>query len=370
MKFPRTGRFLPAILLCLFVLQLPTNVQAEGKVITILGDGKAGYTGDNGPADEAQCEQPFGLVIGPDGALYVCETANHVIRRIDLETNNVTTVAGTGEKGYSGDGGSALEAKLDEPYEIRFDKQGNMFFVEMLNNIVRRVDAKTGVISTVAGTGEKGFSGDGKAATEATFNRPHSICFDSAGHLYICDIGNHRVRVVKAETGIVDTYLGTGKQARLPDGARVGRTPVSGPRALDFDGENMWLALREGNAVYRIDVERGLLHHVAGLGGKNAYEGDGRPARLARLAGPKGISVDKQGNIFLADTESHTIRRIDGQTGIITTLVGNGKKGDGPDGNPLECKLNRPHGVFVAADGKVYIGDSSNHRVRCWIPEE
>jgi len=353
----------------LLLLCSSVSAFADGKVITILGNGEAGYSGDGGPAEEALCEQPFGLVIGPDGALYVCETANHVIRRIDLETNAATTVAGTGEMGYSGDGGSALEAKLNEPYEIRFNKNGDMYFVEMQNHVVRRVDARTGEISTVAGTGEKGFSGDGKPATQATFHRPHSICFDTAENLYICDIGNHRVRVVDAETGNVDTYLGNGRQGRLPDGTLVGRIPVSGPRALDFDGKNLWLALREGNAVYRIDLKRGLMNHVAGLGGKNGYDGDGRPAHLARLAGPKGISIDQEGNIFLADTESHTIRRIDRQTGIITTLVGNGKKGDGPDGDPLKCQLNRPHGVFAAADGRVYIGDSSNHRVRCWIPE-
>ncbi len=354
-------------LLLLAVILVPQTA-FSGEVLTVLGTGKPGYTGDGGPANEATCYEPFGVVIGPDGALYVCETLNHVIRRIDLKTNIVTTVAGSGKKGYSGDGGPALEAKLNEPYEIRFDKAGNMFFVERLNHTVRKVDAKTGIITTVAGTGEQGYSGDGGPATAAKFHQPHSICFDQHDNLYICDISNNRVRVVNPETGIVTTFLGNGQRGFLPDGATIGILPVSGPRALDFDGTNLWLALREGNAVYRLNMEVGTVTHIAGKGGKNGYTGDGGPALQADLAGPKGIAIDPQGNVYIADTESHTIRRIDGKTGVITTLVGNGQKGDGPDGNPAECKMNRPHSLCIAEDGKIYIGDSSNHRVRCWIP--
>ncbi len=340
-----------------------------GEVRTIAGTGKAEYTGDGGPATKAGVGGPFGVVIGSDGALYICETTNHVVRRLDEKTGILITVAGSGEKGYSGDGGPATKAKLNEPYEVRFDKKGNMFFVEMRNHIVRKVDAETGIISTIAGTGEMGFSGDGGPATNAAMKNPHSIVFDKAGNLYICDIGNHRVRRVNSKTGFIETFAGTGERKPTPDGARVQGTPLNGPRALDYDpGTNdLFLALREGNQMFRIDLDQGTLHHIAGTG-KSGYKGDGGPATEALLSGPKGVSLGPGGDIYLADTESHTIRVIRRQSGIIETVVGTGKKGDGPDGDPLKCRMNRPHGVFVDQAGAVYIGDSSNNKVRKFTP--
>ena len=226
--------------------------QPLGKeIVTVAGNGSAGYSGDGGPAVQAQLNQPFGVVRGPDGALYICDTGNHVIRKVAAD-GTIATVAGNGQAGYSGDGGPALEASLNEPYEIRFDRQGNMVFVEMANHVVRRVDRQTGLISTLAGTGEIGFSGDGGPAVEARLSRPHSIQLDPSGDLFICDIGNHRVRRVGKEDGRILTFAGTGGQGKTPDGAALEGTPLNGPRALDFDAEgNLWLALREGNAVYR-----------------------------------------------------------------------------------------------------------------------
>jgi streptogramin lyase len=340
-----------------------------GEVVTLAGNGTSGKTGDDGPASKATVGGPFGVAIGPDNGLYICETTTHVIRRIDPKSGVITTVAGTGEKGYSGDGGPALEAKLNEPYEVRFDADGNIYFVEMINHIVRKVDAKTQQISTIAGNGKKGFSGDGGPAIKATMNRPHSIALDFDNNLYICDIGNHRIRKVDLKTGVISTFSGTGEKKNTPDGAPVAGTPLKGPRALDFDGDHsLYLALREGNAVYRIDLESMTLNHLGGTG-KTGYTGDGGPAKKADLSGPKGISLGTNGDIYLADTESHTIRVILQETGIIETIVGNGKKGDGPDGDPLNCKMNRPHGIFVDAVGNVYIGDSSNHRVRMYLPK-
>lgn len=335
-----------------------------GDVRTIAGTGVNERTGDGGPAHEAGVAEPYGLTIGPDGALYVCEISSHVIRRIDLESGRISTVAGTGEAGYSGDGGPAVDARLNQPYEVRFDATGHMYFVEMVNNIVRRVDAETGRIATVAGTGEQGFSGDGGPATQATLSRPHSIALDNDGRLYICDIGNHRIRVVDLAMETIETLAGDGRRRPTPDGAGIDGTPLNGPRALDFDGEHsLYLALREGNSVYRIDLETRTLHHLAGNGEKG-YTGDGGPAREATLSGPKGIALGPGGDIYLADTESHTIRVIRADSGVIETLVGDGVQGDGPDGAPRECRLARPHGVYVHTDGSVYIGDSENYRVR------
>lgn len=363
-----TGELVMRSLLTFSILLLTYSQLSAAEVITVAGTGENKHFGDGGLAPKAGVGGPFGVVIGPDGALYICETTTHVVRRVDPKTNIITTVAGTGVNGYSGDDGPATKAKLNEPYEVRFDSAGNMFFVEMKNHIVRRVDTKTGIISTVAGTGKQGFSGDDGDASQATFHRPHSIVLGDAPYLYICDIGNHRIRRVNLESGTLSKFAGTGKKAKTPDGASISGTPLSGPRALDYDGKgSLYLALREGNAVFRMDLKASTLHHLAGTG-KNGYRGDGGPAAKADLAGPKGIALAPNGDIYLADTESHTIRVIRKKTGIIETVVGDGKVGDGPDGDPLKCRLNRPHGVFVDKDFNVYIGDSNNHKVRVLKP--
>jgi streptogramin lyase len=346
------------------ILSASATVAAAAEVRTLAGNGKKERTGDGGPAVSAGVAEPYGLVVGPDGALYVCEISGHVIRRIDLASGQISTVVGTGDSGNDGDGGPATQARVDQPYELRFNTDGNLFFVDMTQSVVRRVDAKTHLVTTVAGNGKPGFSGDGGPATQAQLKQPHSICLDSAGRLYVCDIGNHRVRIIDLASGTIDTFAGTGEKKPTPDGAPIEGSPLNGPRALDFDGDHsLYLALREGNAVYRIDLQTRTLHHLAGTGEKG-YTGDGGDAKLAKLSGPKGIALGPGGDVYLADTESHTIRVIRAKTGIIETIVGDGEKGDGPDGDPRRCRLARPHGVFVDKSGTVYIGDSENHRVR------
>ena len=350
---------LPLGILILFA----TSQAAE--IRTIAGTGKAGHSGDGGPATAGELNNPFGLTIGPDGALYICEIDSHVIRRLDLKTNTLSTVAGNGQKGYSGDGGPALAAALNQPYEIRFDRAGNMYFADMPNHVVQRVDAKTKIISTLAGTGEPGFSGDGGPANQAQLRQPHSIAIDPAGEwLYIADIGNHRIRRVDLKTGRIETFAGTGERKSTPDGAALDGAPLNGPRAMAFDARgDMYLVLREGNAVYRIDMRARIIHHIAGTGA-NGYSGDGGPAVQALLSGPKGIAIAPDGRVFIDDTESHTVRRIDPKTGTIDTVVGNGTRGDGPDGAPRSCLLARPHGIFIDGAGAVYIADSENHKIR------
>ena len=336
---------------------------AQTKISTVAGTGQRGYSGDGGPASRARINNPYGIAIGADGALYICDTDNHVVRKVSRD-GTITTVAGNGKRGYSGDGQKATEASMNEPYELRFDRHGNLYVVERMNHVVRFVDARTGLIRTVAGNGKAEFSGDGGPAVSASLHEPHSIQLDQKGNLYICDIRNHRIRRVNLKSGIITTFAGTGERAPTPDGAKIAGTPLNGPRALDFDKEgNLWLALREGNAVYKMDLKRGKLQHVAGTGAQG-FSGNGGPAKLATLSGPKGLSVGPNGNIYLTDTESHSLRMIDIRKQTLELIAGTGDRGDGPEGDPKSCKMSRPHGVFVGSDGSIYVGDSEAHRVR------
>lgn len=339
------------------------SARAEWSIETMAGTGKPGFSGDGGPATTAELDNPFGIVRGPDGAFYYCEYTGQRVRRIGKD-GIITTIAGTGKVGFTGDGGPALEATFNKPHELRFDSVGDLYIVDMVNHAVRKIDMKTGILTTIAGTGQPGYSGDGGPAVKAQFKQPHSIQFGPEGDLYICDIGNHVIRRLDMKTGTISTFAGTGKAGDTPDGSPIEGTPLKGPRSLDFDKEgNLWLATREGNQVFKFDLKAGKIHHIAGTG-KGGFTGHGGPALEATLSGPKGISVDSDGNVWLADCESHSIRMIDAKTGRIELIAGTGKKGDGADGDPLKCEMARPHGVYADADGGIYIGDSEAHKIR------
>ncbi len=356
---------MPLRLLPVVLTMLSTSVfAAEWTISTIAGTGQPGFAGDGGPAWAAQVNDPYGVVRGPDGAIWFCESAGHRIRRISPD-GILTTVAGNGERGYAGDGGPAIAATLNRPHEIRFDAAGNLFVADMANHVIRRIDARTQVITTVAGIGgRRGYSGDGGPATEATLNAPHSIQFGPEGDLYICDVSNHVIRRVDLKTNLITTFAGTGRPGPTPDGAPIAGTPLNNPRSLDFGpGGHLWLVTREGNQLFKFDRSTGTIHHVAGTGA-TGFTGNGGPAREAALSGPKGVAIDAEGHVWLADTESHSVRRVNARTGNLELIAGTGEKGDGGDGDPLRCALNRLHGIFVDADGSVFIGDSEAHKVR------
>ena len=327
------------------------------RVATLIGTGMPGYS-------DREVNDPYGLAIGPDGALYFCDLGNQRIRRLDPVTRRASTVAGNGRKGYTGDGEAAAAATLSMPHEIHFDAAGHLYIVERDNHVIRRVDATTGVVATFAGTGAAGFSGDGGPANRARLRSPHSVVVDRhRGRLLICDIGNQRIRQVDLATGVISTFGGTGEKAPTPDGAPLAGTPLNGPRSIALDGGgNLYVALREGNAIYRVDAATRTLHHVAGTGAQG-YSGDGGQARTATFAGPKGLAWARDA-LYVADTENHVIRRIDLTTGVITTVLGTGRRGDGPEPDPMRCALARPHGVLVDDRGVLYVGDSEAHRIR------
>ena len=336
---------------------------ASWTTATFAGTGQQGPSKSGDLATAANIDNPFGVVRGPDGALWFCQYTGQVISKVAAD-GRIHTVAGNGQKGYGGDGGPALQASFNLPHELRFDRAGNIFIADMENQAIRRIDAKTMVITTFAGGGGKGYSGDGGPANKAQLNQPHSIQFGPDGSLYICDVGNHVIRRVDMKTGAISTFAGTGKAGETPDGAPIAGTPLNGPRSIDFDAAgNLWLVTRGGNQVFKFDLKAGKIRLVAGTGQKG-FTGDGGPAKLATFSGPKGIALAANGDAYLADTENHVIRMIEAKTGIVRLVAGTGEKGDGPDGDPLRCKLARPHGVFVDTDGSLFVGDSEAHRVR------
>jgi len=310
-------------------------------------------------------------MIGPDGALYWSDFGSNRVLKVDFRTKRISVVAGNGTKGYSGDGGPARSAQLNGPHEVRFDTKGNLYIDERDNAIIRRVDMKSGIISTYAGSGKPGYAGDGAPATQGQFNQPHGITLDRADNLYICDPLNNRLRRVDAKTGILTTFAGNGQDGRTPNEGSLTGVPLAGPRSLEITQDGRWyLALREGNSIFSLDPAKGTLRRIAGTG-ESGYSGDGGPAIAARfgslgpggLTGPKGLAISDDGIMFVADCENHVVRRIDLKTGVITTLVGTGERGDGPDGDAAKCKLSRPHAVLVH-QRVLYIADSENNRIR------
>lgn len=345
--------------ICLLALADPT-------MTTTVGTGRPGYSGDGGPAAEATLNMPFDAAFDAAGHFYLSDTNNHAIRRVDAKTGAITTVAGNGTKGFAGDGGPAVKAQLNEPYGIVLDSQGNLYFADRLNSRVRRVDAATGVITTVAGDGSKVYSGDGGPGGRAGLVEPNSVALDpKQTRLFIADVADHRVRVVDLKSGRISTFAGTGQGKSAGDGGPAVEAAIFGARAVDVGADGtVYIVERQGNRVRGVDPHTGVITTRAGTGAKG-YTGDGGPAKDATFNGPKELAIDRSGNLLIVDTENHAIRQVDARTGLIQTVAGNGRRGgDGDQGPATAAQLDRPHGVTVGPDGAFSIGDTNNHRIR------
>ena len=336
---------------------------------TLAGTGQRGHTGDGGPAAKATLSEPFHCDVDNKGNLYIAESMNHCIRKVNLKTGVISTVAGNDKKGYAGDGGKATDATFNEPYAVVVDKSDNLYIVDRLNAVVRKVEARTGVVTTVAGNGKKDYAGDGGKATDASMREPNDCCLDGNGGLLIADVADWRIRRLDLTSGVITTFAGTGKAKvktkleRPDDGGRADKAIVVGARAVCVDGNgNTYICEREGSAIRKVDA-KGIITTIAGTG-EWAYTGDKGDAKTAVFAGPKGIRCDADGNIYVVDCENHAIRKIDVKTSIVTTIAGGRKGKDGDDGPATQAGMDRPHGCVIAADGVLYIGDSNNHRVR------
>ena len=336
----------------------------KGVIQTVLGNGEEGWEGDGGPALEAACQLPYACEFDPDGNMVVCMGRQHRIRRMDVRTGIITLVCGTGEPGYAGDGGPALDAVINQPYGLAVDGNGDIYFAQRFDPAVRKIDAQTGTVSTVAGTGEFGYSGDGGPGNEARLKEPNDLFLDGRGGLLIADIQDQRIRRVDLATGIITTFAGTGGKSRDGDGKPATEACLMGPRAVCIDRQgNVYVAEREGNGVRRISPD-GILTTIAGAEAVSGYSGDGGPALAATWGAPKAMRCDLEDNVIVVDTENFAVRRIDPRSDIVTTIAGGREGGDGDGGPAVDAGLSRAHGCGIDADGNLYIADTHNNRVR------
>ena len=357
------------------VTQVVAN--APGTILTVAGNGTAGYSGDGGPATSAQLLVPSGVAFDGGGNMFIADSSNNVVRRVDATTGDITTIAGTGAAGYSGDGGPGTAAQLNRPTHVVFDRTVNLYITDAGNARIRQVNAVTGEITTVAGNGTSGYSGDGGPATSAELNFPDGVALDNDGNLYIGDAQNNRIRKVTIATGIITTVAGNGVAGFAGDGQLATNAELDFPSrpALDAAG-NLYIADFQNNRVRRVDAVTNVITTIAGTG-TAGYGGDGSAAAAAELNGPLSVTVDANGNVYIADTNNQRIRVVNTnaaqisvlgttlQPGNIGTVAGNGVLGYSGDGGPaVNARIDFPTGLLVDSQGNLYFADAQNNVVR------
>jgi uncharacterized protein (TIGR03437 family) len=356
-----------------YVADMDTNsvrrISSDGRIATYAGNGAAGYSGDGGPATAAQLNTPDGLALDSTGNLYISDRNNHAIRVVSVD-GNIHTAAGTGSPGFSGDGGTAASAQLAAPEGIALDSSGNLYIADTQNDRIRMVTAG-GTITTVAGTGNGNVFGDGGPASAAGLILPTGVAVDQAGNLFIADFGNSRIRVVSA--GKIATIAGSSEGAPLADRENALSVLLNGPTGVAIDAAgNVYFTegaigsgsgLAQGDCrVWKVTPDN-VLTVLAGTG-LASYSGDGGSATGAQLLAPMGIATDPAGNIYIADTGNHRVRRM-GPDGVIRTIAGSGVQGYSGDGGPaVSAQLNSPTGVSFHPSGVLLIADSGNSRIR------
>jgi hypothetical protein len=334
---------------------------AQADQVSLVAGG--GTEGDGAPATRAELKGPFAVGFDEAGNMYIAEMVGQRVRKIDTK-GVISTLAGTGRKGTAGDGGLAKDAEFNGMHHLLVLPKGDLFLADTWNNRVRKIEGESGKIAAFAGTGTKGFAGDAGPALKAQFGGVYCLALHGESQrMYVGDLDNRRVRAIDLKTGVVRTVAGNGEKGVPEDGAEAVKAPLLDPRAVAVDAlGNVYILERAGHALRVVDAE-GKIRTVAGTGAKGAA-GDGGDARKATFNGPKHLCIDRDGGVLIADTENHLIRKYLPKEGKIIRIAGTGKAGAGGVGGPPDrLELKQPHGVYVHSSGDLYIADSSNNRV-------
>ncbi|MCC5466522.1 NHL domain-containing protein [Pelosinus baikalensis] len=348
----------------------------KGTIHRFAGTGAAGYSGDGEKADIAQLNGPAGLAVDKNDNVFVAEMHNHVIRKVDVGTGMITTVAGCGAKGFDGDGGLAVDAKLNGPAGVFIDSNENIFIADFLNHRIRKIDAMTGIINTIAGTGDTGYNGDNIKACDAKLNYPAGVIADSIGNVYFNDYKNNRIRKISTN-GMISTYAGTGTYGYSGDGELAEQAQMNDVYGLAIDRyDNIYIIDSLNFAVRKVDAKTGRITTIVGKGEAgpvnefgsitNSFLGGILPnkEKIGVDEVPHAIEVDLNGNLFIADTGSNRIRMVDIEQGVIYSIAGNGEKAySGDDGAALNAGLG-VYGLRMDSKNNLYFIDFHKHVIR------
>lgn len=390
-----------------------------GTIVTVAGTGEPGWSGDGGAAGAAFLNEPKHVTIDGQGNIFIADSENHVVRKVDRMTGRISTVAGSlqgtevplqrgvgtgpgevesvdpladGEmtaahrftqqtdlsgtvrytvngaavaKRFGGDGGLAVRALLNFPTAVMVDRAGHLYVADTMNHRVRRVDATSGVITTVAGTGHPRYAGDGGLATAAALNDPSALAMGEDGVLFIADQGNNRVRAVDLTNGLIRTVAGTGTAAYNGDGIPATEASLAGPSGLALGSDGiLYIADTFNGRIRAIDPTTGIIRTVVGDGGEYRYQGPAEPASSS-LSRPSGIALDSRGNLYMTDSDNHLIRRWDRTSGQLERVAGQGMAQYGGDGgSALVASVSYPFGIVVNRVGHLLVADTFNHRIR------
>ena len=339
------------------------GVFVPGVISTVAGDGNLQFDGDGRFAVDSSIFLPFGIAVDAAGNLFIADSNNNRIRRVDVTSGKISTVAGSGKIGSIGDGGRATEATLNNPTSVALDPAGNLFFADAGNDVIRRVDAFSGIITTVAGTiGQHGYTGDLGPASHATFNTPNGIAFDADGNLYVADTGNHVIRLIDT-SGNITTVAGTGISGYNGDNMPATKATLSAPwSATPITGGGFYIADQTNARIRKVDISGNITTVAGSTAGQG---GDGGPATSAQLYQPASVLVDVAGNLYIADLGNNRVRRVNATTSVITTFAGNGSESISGDGGPADqAGLYGPYSFALDPRGNLYIADVLHNRIR------
>jgi sugar lactone lactonase YvrE len=335
---------------------------STGLVSTVAGNGSVGFSGDGGIATLAKLAYPIGVAVDRLGNVYIVDGQSNRVRKVNVTNGIITTIAGNGTNGYSGDGGLATSANLNCNYGITVDANRNLYIPDGKNNRVRKVNASNGIISTIVGSGTPGYAGDSGLASSASLNYPIAVSFDYLGNMLISDLGNNRIRFINS-SGIINSIAGNGHEKFAGDGGPATIASLNGPNALCFDKNgNIYISDSENRRIRKINSNNGTITTVAGSG-MSVYSGDSGDATLAGLRYPDGVAVDKDGNIYIADVHNNRVRKVTASSGIISTFAGGGKALPGNGGQATSAFLEAPRGLAVDDSNNVYIADWMQNRI-------